>query len=491
MQSVGAQIIELNKLSTGRFYHSEEIKDNKNNIKGYFLLFESDKIQKEKFLLEYIVLDENLTKVTNGFIEEMKYSSFLLKSDRITFDITLFNNKLLIELNDDTENGKFFRRYRTLDLSNNKMSDIFIFRNGKVEVKPEFDRKLKNFDANQTDEIIGINEVGLIAIKEDKDQTGKEKSLFCLDDNFNNKWKTTYETSKNDHGFKELKFLNASKEYVLFSNHYTKSGYYKPVNSVLCFNNATGKQNFEYLFSNQDKYTYKVVDSYMQNDELTLLGNYSKRSDYGFIRDEENLGIFKIKLSLENGKKLEEKFLNWTELSPKVDIDKYGEIKKEGNIFVHDLIQLSNGKIIAVCEAFKRKPVTTNNIYFLEISAKFTFDKILIAEKFRNKFPGTEAPSRVIKEAGGFDYMDFQDLDDDEFLFYFSDNEKNSKNRNQNTKFGIVSYSNNEFIKKQLDLKTNTSKIFAFPGKKGYMMLIEFFDSNKKSSEIRLEKVNM
>ena len=81
-QFVMAQMVELSKLSTGKLYDSDVIKDEKNNIKGYFLLFESDKIQKETFILEYVVLDENLTKVTNGYIEEMKYSSLLLKADK-------------------------------------------------------------------------------------------------------------------------------------------------------------------------------------------------------------------------------------------------------------------------------------------------------------------------------------------------------------------------------------------------------------------------
>jgi hypothetical protein len=491
-QFAQGQMVELSKLSSGKLYDSDVIKDDKNNIKGYFLLFESDKIQKETYILEYVVLDENLTKVTNGYIEEMKYSSLLLKADKITVDLTLYNNKLLIELNDyANEGGKFYRRYRTLDLSNNKMSDIFIFRNGKVEIKPEFDRKLKNFNDNQTDEIVGVNGVGLIAVKEGKDDAGKDKYLVCLDDDFNKKWKTTYEVAKNNYGFKNLEFLNSSNNFIVFSNHYTKGGYYKPVNSILAFDAITGKLNFEFLFSNQDKYTHKVVDSYIDSEVLTLLGNYSNKSDYGFIRDEENLGLFKIKLNLKTGKRLEEKFLNWTELSSKIEINKYGEIKKEGFVFVHDLIQLSNGKIIAVCEAFKGSPITTNNIYFLEISEKFSFNKVLVAEKFRNKFPGTSAFSSDIKEFGAFDYMDFQDLDDDEFLFYFSDNEKKSKNRNQNTKFGIVSYSNEEFNKKQLNLKTDISTIFAYPAKKGYIMLIEFFDAKSKPSQIRLEKVNM
>lgn len=488
--SGNAQIAELNKLSSGKLYDSDIIKDEKNNIKGYFLLFESDKIKKETFNLEYVVLDENLTKVTNGYFEEMKYSSLLLNAKKINVDVTLYDNNLLLELSDDTENGKLFRRYRILDLKSNKMSDIIIFRKGKIEVNPIFDRILKNFNDNQTDKIIGLKDIGLIAIKGEKDEKEKNKYIVCLDNNFKEKWKTTYETTKNEYGFKELSILNSSKDHIVLFNHYTKAGYYKPNNSVLIFDANTGKINFEYLFPNQNKFTYKIVDSYIQKEEIILLGNYSKKSDYGFISDEENIGIFKIKLNLKTGRTIEEKYLNWTELSSKIDINKNGQIKNEGNVFVHNLIKLEDDKIIAVCETFKNNPISTNNIYFISISSKFSFDKVFGNEKFKNKFPGTSAHSRNIKLYGLFDFMDYQNLDDDEFLFYFTDNEKKSKNRNKNTLFGIVSYTDSEFKKQTLNLKTDTSTLYAYPAKKGHIMLIEVFDSKNKSPEIRLEKIN-
>lgn len=488
--SGNAQLAELNKLSSGKLYDSDVIRDEKNNIKGYFLLFESDKIKKETFNLEYVVLDENLTKVTNGYFEEMKYSSFLLSAKRINVDVTLYDNNLLLELTDATEEGGFFRRYRILDLKSNKMSDIVIFKKGKIEVNPVFDRKLKNFSDNQTDKIIGLKDIGLIAIKDQKDENEKNKYIVCLDNNFKEKWKTTYEVTKNEYGFKELTILNSSKDHIVLFNHYTKAGYYKPINSILTFDANTGKINFEYLFPNQNKFTYKIVDSYIQNEEIILLGNYSKKSKFGFISDEENIGLFKIILNLKTGKTIEEKYLNWTELASKIDINKNGEIKNEGYVFVHNLIKLEDDKIIAVCETFKNSPIITNNIYFISISSKFTFDKVFGNEKFRNKFPGTSAHSRNIKLYGLFDFMDYQNLDDDEFLFYFADNEKNSKNRNKSTMFGIVSYTDGEFKKQNLNLKTETSTIYAYPAKKGHIMLIEAFDSKNKSPEIRLEKVN-
>ena len=57
------------------------------------------------------------------------------------------------------------------------MSDIIIFRKGKIEVNPIFDRILKNFNDNQTDKIIGLKDIGLIAIKGEKDEKEKKRLI--------------------------------------------------------------------------------------------------------------------------------------------------------------------------------------------------------------------------------------------------------------------------------------------------------------------------
>ena len=86
--------------------------------------------------------------------------------------------------------------------------------------------------------------------------------------------------------------------------------------------------------------------------------------------------------------------------------------------------------------------------------------------------------------------MDYQNLGDDEYLFFLSDNEKNTKNRNKSTLYGIVSFAEGKFKKQTLNLKTETSSISAYPSKKGYITLVENFDAKNKSTEIRLEKIN-
>jgi len=487
--NTNAQITDLQKISNGKLYDEVEIKDENNNIKGYFLLFETDKIAKETYTLEYVVLDENLTKVTNGFITEMKYSSWLVSADVISVEVSIFNNKLLIQLSDNSDGIEFFKRYRILDLKTNKLSDRFIYNKDKLNINPVFDRTLKNFNENQTYNIIGLNNIGLVVDKSKIDKYDDAKSLICYDENFNQKWKTDYNLEKTQFGYKELSLIKSNEDYIVFFNHYTKASY-KPTVSIMLFSAKTGVLNNEYFFPNQDKNAYKVVDCSINNNQVILFGNYSKKSQFGHISDEENTGLFKIILDAKSGKVIKETYNNWANMASKFAIDKYGYIKKEGNIFIHNMLELSDNKIIVVCEAFSNSPIKTNNMYFLELSKNLDLTQVFEIEKFRNKFPGISDHSNNIKKYGLFDFMDYQNMGDDEFLFYFNDNEKNTKNRKKSTLFGIVSYSNGKFSKQSLNLKTEISTINAFSAKKGYILLSENFDEKDKPSELRLEKIN-
>ncbi len=141
-------------------------------------------------------------------------------------------------------------------------------------------------------------------------------------------------------------------------------------------------------------------------------------------------------------------------------------------------------------ETFEQSPIKTNNMYLIELSEKFKLNQVFQIDKFRNKFPRTIAHSNDIKKNGLFDFIDYHDLGDNEFLFFMNDNEKNSKNRKKNTLYGIVSYSDGVFKKQTLNLKTESSSMNIYPSKKGYAMIVENFDLFGKPTELRLEKIN-
>ena len=490
-----AQITDLKKLSSGKFYSSDIIKDSNNNIKGYFYLFETDKVSKETFQLEYVVLDENLTKVTSGFITEMKFESWLIDAKSIKVKVMLNNNKLLIRFTDDFGQGgvEGYGRYRILDLQTNKLSDPFIFNHDKLVLNPTFDRKMKNYKNNFSHDISFYNEAGLIVNCIETNETTKKENYYLalFDDNFKQVWKIEYENGTNKKSTKSLKYLNSDKDVIVMFNHVCKN-WSKYLNdfSVLMYDAKKGTLITEFLFPNITEYTYKVVDVKITEKEVILLGNLSAKSEFGFTNDTDNIGLFSYKLDKFTGKILNKKELFWKDIAGQLNINAKGKIKDEGYIYIHNILSLSDGRTIAICEAFYQDPITVNNIYFLELSKDFKLVQIFVVDKFKNKFPRTLAHSDTIKLYGLFDFMDYQNLGDDEFLFFLNDNEKNSRNRKKSTLYGIVSFSEGKFKRQTLNLKTETSTIIAFPSKKGYMTLIENFDEKDKPSEIRLEKIN-
>jgi len=486
------QVTDLSKLSRGRFYSSDEIKDANNNIRGYFLLFESDKVAKETYELEYVVLDENLTKVTNGFITEMKYESWLVKAKNIEVDATLYKNKLLLQFHDNIQGMAYFKRYRTLDLPSNELSKPFIFVKDSVHVDPVFDRKNTNIANNMSESIHYFEGVGLMVNSETIDKKEKRTTQYLAryDDDFNQVWRYDYE-DKSGKKFKDIYYQKSDEDVIVLLNRYSKgSGVWMNDNSILFVDSATGKLRNEFAFPNLDKHSYLIVDCTLTDDKIYVMGNYSGKSKYGGIDDLDNTGIYNFVFDKATGKLLTSDYFKWTQLGNKLEISESGKVKKEGYMYVHDMLLMDNGNIIVVTETFKQSPITTNNMYFFEMNEKFDVEQIFEVEKFKNKFSSTVAHSTDIKKYGLFDYIDYQDLGDGEYLFFLNDNEKNSKNRNKSTLYGIVTYVDGKFSRQTLDLKTETSTIYAFNAKKGYLMLIEAFDAKNKPAEFRLEKIN-
>lgn len=491
---IQAQVIDLEKLSRGKLYSSDEIKDQNNNIKGYFLLFENDKVAKETYELEYIVLDENLTKVTNGFITEMKFESWIVSAEKIKATVSIFNNKLLIEFGDYRESIVIFKRYRFLDLKTNKLSEPFIYNKGKMKLNPTFDRKISNVENNASENFYLYDGIGLILDSQtlDKKENLTHRYLAHFDDNYKEVWRYNY-NSNEDKRYKSLRYLKSDEDVLLSVVQSRKKGMNEnQVNepSVLIIDAKTGKLRNEFIFPDLKDFSYRVVDCQITADKIYLGGNYSKFNNTGFVSDFDNLGLFNFVFDKKTGKLTNSHYLKWEALAGKLPIDKKGFVKKEGYLFPHKMLFTSTGKIVVVAETFIQAPITTNNMYFLELSDKLEFNKIFEVEKFRNKFPRTSAHSSDIQKYGLFDFINYQDLGNDDYIFLINDNEKNSKNRKKSTRYGIISYIDGTFNRETLELKTETSTKYISNAKKGYLLIIEAFDDKSKSAELRLEKIN-
>lgn len=492
---VNAQVKTLSNLSRGQLYSYDEIKDADNNIRGYLLLFMTDKIAKETYELEYVVLDENLDKVTNGFITEMKFESWISDAKSIGVEADLYQDKLLLEFTDQFEGyGGAYARYRFLDLKTNKLSDPFIFNKGEMKLNPELNRKMKGYRDNISESVMMWDGIGMVvkSTSINKKAGLTEQYYVHLDENFAEKWRWTFD----DEGVKNKRrnnpyALRSDDEVIVLWNRFSKqNGMNLNDYSIIFLSSQSGKVINEFQLPDVDKFAYKPVDTKILDDKIILMGNFSKKTDYGNISDENNLGLFRFEFDKKTGRFLKSHYLNWPQIAGKIPVNEKGYVKKEGYLYIHDMLSLEDGNTVVVAETFEQQPVITNNMYFMLLDDKMNAKEVFEVAKFRNKFPGVGLHSSNIKAYGLFDFMAYQTMGDDEYLFYLNDNEKKSKNRKKSTLFGIVSYADGKFSRQTLDLKTETSTIYAMNAKKGYLLLIENFDEKGKQSELRLEKIN-
>ncbi len=492
---LSAQVKTLANLSRGQLYSYEEIYDFDNNIRGYILLFQTDKIAKETYELEYVVLDENLNKVTNGFLQEMKYESWLLSAGSINVEAQLYGTKLLLEFGDVIGGRPTFQRYRILDLKTNVMSDPFIFNKSEMKLNPKPSRKIKEMVDSVSEPIMILEGIGLLAKSAWVDKKeGHTKQYFArFDDNFKEMWRWVYddEAVKTKHHNNPYP-IRSDKDVVVFFNQFGASDYFNRENDYSLFfvSANTGELLNEYHLPDIDKFAYREIDTKITADKIVVMGDFSKKTNGGLIDDTHNIGLFQFEFDKKTGQLLNSQRMLWTSLADRIPINERGRVDKEGYMYIHKMLLLSNGNTIAVAETFGNKPVVTNNMYYLILDNKLQAKEVFEVSKFRNKFPTVDLHSTSIKAYGLFDFMTYQTMGDDEYLFYFSDNEKKSVNRKKNTLFGIVSYADGKFTRQTLDLKTETSTIHAMNAKKGYLLLMEDFDEEGKKSELRLEKIN-
>jgi hypothetical protein len=491
-----AQVAKLESLSKGKFYSSAAIKDGSNSVKGYFLLYESDKVAKETYQLEYILLDENLDRVTSGFITEDKYEGFSFKVMSINVEASLCRNKLLLEFSDNFETTLAYKRYRILDITTFEMSEPFMAKDGKLVFNPVFDKNLRDDYDKQSDSVMFFKDVGLVTFSPyvTKKSADREKYITHFDDNFNPVWKYVFDLAEGKGKSVDQKsafYIQSNANLiVLLTDGVRSGGKFMKGLAVHFLDAKTGKLIKEQASPEGSTFAYEVDECLITDDKIVLTGLYREGEQWGNIVSYMNEGMFRHVYDRATLEILDAKKLGWKELlNGEYTLDKRSLIDGEGSMFLHDVRPLSNGGMVAVCEVYGI-PILTFDIFFLEFNPDFTLKQIFVAKKFRTKFSGWIYNTADFVKYGIFDYVDYQDLDDDEIVFLFLDNEKAGTDRKFTNRFGIVSYSEGKFVRQTLELESPGSSRNIINAKKGYMLVQENFNDKNKKDEMRLETIN-
>lgn len=495
-----AQVQKLGELSSGKFLDSRIIyEDTTDDVYGYFLLYQKDRISKEEFELEYVLLDKNLNKLTsNSFIAyKAKYAQSQVS---LTF-VKKIGSDLIIAINDKIIGVRhtFNDRYRKLSLVDFTLSEEVVMVDHKAREKKykqgesvKYNDVVKNqrviptkgdyfliFGKPEYNPIIAFGEV------DEKIETSIKK-ILVLDKDFN----VVKENKINQNKAKRSSYdFYASDQDVFLLQKRKYKG--RVIDHIDIYDYKNGFVA-EYPLSDTE-YKFYVDEACFTENEIVLYVRLFRKKDK-YLSSQKALGHAKIVLDKKSGKELKKDYMLWADLAPNIITKgKYGDIKKYGRIFVTDFIHLENGNSILIAEGFKtKKHSEILDLFVIEVDANLQITYFKKVEKNKTVLKGVKATGSYLKGMGAFDYLYSQKLDNDgNLVFFYANNEKEgsrrAKRKNPEWVLGIITYVDGEFNYDKLQLSSKDSQIIPGKAKNGYIRLLEI---EEKEIELRLEKIN-
>jgi len=472
-------------------------------VKGYFFFYISDKIDKRTNEYTLQITDNNLNKIKDIKFQDSKDVTVLESS---------FNGTDLIFLlyNDDA---------RTFDYqvygADGKKKYAYSRQLTKKEEKYLEATYLVNIDDENTYKglypVEGKGFISNMPSREDKDytfqidffSTEKKKQWTFVPTLGGKKFVGDYLGYHNGVVFIEvLKFGSLSDG--------------NPESTILGLNLETGKQVFE-KSTDEGKYKfYPASMSVINNGKAVLFGEYYNPN--GNIAKDKSLGLAFWGID-EKGTITGEKYSAWgMELSKFVNTNAKGKIEDFGFMYLHNMIQTSDGSIFAIGEGFKKvasalgiasRIVTAGRSGTSTVKVKVT-DMILIRfdkdfnvkeAKIYDKNPNTqELPGgyefastpllgKMLKYTfGQFDYAYSQtNKDVSSFTVCYSDYVR-GKDYKGGT-FNSISFNEGQITTDRINTKSDATFSTVMPAKQGQVLILDYYKKAKRI-DVHFEKLN-
>jgi hypothetical protein len=525
-------------LSATNLYDNE-----KDDVYGYFYIFEKDKIEKKEYLYEYVLLDKNLNKVSSGeFTEALGDGGKML-------DVTCYYRKgfVVIQILEKViQQDKYGARSRCrlLDVKENKLSDYFT-------LSPTLQKEYKTPSLSYNESIAFScypNSFGYTLDGPLINNKEKEISKYLA---YDNGAKTVYNTlMKIQSKISEFHFLNEKLDnlwtYKFDNANADKKGFVWVSNAnadnqyndnVLVMEKALkGKKNeseikkgnvasSSYLFF--DKNTGKLLNEITslgavsasetpikdvsnkklfvnsKNEIVTFL-NLTTNSKKNTLDENLIQGFSRVEYSITSGKELTRHNFTWDQLSGHLNIDEYGYVKDKDDpnsyLYLHDALMKSNGNLLLIFEQYKTLSGSSfsnagakiNDLVFLELDKNMKLVQFKRIEKERKSVRNNlKMDGSAVELFGYFDYTTYQNMENDNYRFFYYNKQRPEGGGKKQWVLGIVTYENGQFSEQKLPLKSEDgSELAIIPAKKGYVLIYETFKDKDKSPEIRLEKIN-
>jgi hypothetical protein len=475
-------------------------------IKGYFLFYQSDKIDKRTNEYTLQILDDNLNKVKDIKFTDSRTINLLESSyngSEILFMFYDSDQKMLDYRVYGADGKQKFNYTRPIDRKTRNYIDGYaMYDNEEAQNKNLFSIENKGF-------------VTCIPVREGKQytyeisfyQSDKKKSWTYVPADPERIASPTYLGSSDS-----VAVFEVVKRARLMSNKHESwlMGVYL----------QNGKKAFEFE-TNQEKFNFfpMGITTVANSSEFLLMGPYFDKDDK--VMKDKSLGLG-VWIMNNQGKVVNSKYNSWAEdISKHLKVNAKGRVDELGYIYFHRILQTSDGNIFAIGEGYKKQAsalgigaavltgalggrsnmsttkMKITDILMLQFNNKFDLTKAEIFDKNSNNIEllsGSEFVSAPVLAThikyfyDGFDYT-FSQTDKAHSLFTVGYTDYVRSKDYKGLTFNTISYYNNSITTDKIELKTNSSRMRIMPAKTGSVMILEYFKKAKRL-DMRLEKVN-
>ncbi|MEO5499941.1 MAG: DUF6770 family protein [Ginsengibacter sp.] len=499
-----------NKLSIDKVYsaylrNSGSIME-KNQIKGYFFLYQSDKIDKRTNEYTLQVLDQNLNKVREIKFEDSKQLNLLEAS---------YNGNSLAFLFKNADNKTLDMKIYSLD--------------GKLQYtySSAFDKRtedlMNTYATLHTDEgtnqnVFDVDGHGYVSVLPLRD--GKQRTYSIVYYSSEEKKQWTYQPQDDEERFTTAEYLGGTDSLILLlvtKKDRMLSGKLKA--SLVGVNFKTRKKAFE-LEDTDDKYVHvpTTIVPGKEKGQIIVIGSYFIKGDD--IAKDFSKGLAVLTIN-SDGKILNKVYNSWVfDFGKYLSTNNKGKIDKIGYLYIHKVIQTPDGKSFVVSEGYKRQAsaggiaatvllgamgarssaigvtkIVVTDLVLMELDKDYKVSNAGIYDKethtvdasSESDFTSQHQIAMAVKMVGGFDYeFTTGEVDNSNFTVCYSNYESSADYKGQT--FNAIRFNGAKFTTDKIPLKSKASKLKVFPAKPGSVMIMEYFKKEKRL-DFRLEKL--
>ncbi len=297
---------------------------NKNEVQGYYVLYENDKLNKDSSSYIIKILDQNLGEISNKEITAPVGNDI---------ESILFNGKSLLikQFQKEDKQANFQVMRMGIDGSIDKLSE----------------RSLKLHKKDSRSNVHALPDLGYLDIY----GTHKKKAIVEYHGDDGTKW--SYNTPDTV-GWEFINYVAVDTNKVILSsykkNKVTDAGDY----FIYAFDIADGSMLYQKVltFEGRDFEVDRGFVSPIKN-EVWIVGDYFEKGDNEEIINSD--GLFIMKMNPETGKILHSSYMPWEgKINRYSNAYKRGKLKK-GWLHFHDFVFLKNGEVFGIAEQYRKQ----------------------------------------------------------------------------------------------------------------------------------------